>query len=248
MEKKLVRVPFEVGMAKKITNGEIEGKIVTRSGKNVRIVCFDKKSVLNRYPILALIESDEGETSYQFNYKGYTNFVGLETKFDLLFEVPEYITFRDGDVISFGNTEDSLSVGIFHENKSEATHECYVIITKFEYLVFEANALTYNNARFATEEEKQKLINALKASDEQQAKDCLKRFFGIEEKKEYEFKPKDWILCRCGKSEWTLCQFSHIHKKMKKFISVNGIFWDIAIPYNEKTKHLLGTTEDYKEE
>lgn len=76
-------------------------------------------------------------------------------------------------------------------------------------------------------------------------RDILKKYFGIEQKQEYEFKPKDWILCRCGKSEWTLCQFSHIHKKMKKFISVNGIFWDIAIPYNEKTKHLLGTTEDY---
>jgi hypothetical protein len=41
MEHKLVKVPFDVELAKKITNKECEGKIVTRSGRSARIVCFD---------------------------------------------------------------------------------------------------------------------------------------------------------------------------------------------------------------
>lgn len=67
METKMIRVPFDVELAKKITNGEVEGKIVTRNGKNVRIVCFDRKSELNKFPILALIENEKVETSYIFN-------------------------------------------------------------------------------------------------------------------------------------------------------------------------------------
>ena len=43
METKYVRVPFDVEMAKKITNGEVEGRVVTRDGRSVRILCFDRK-------------------------------------------------------------------------------------------------------------------------------------------------------------------------------------------------------------
>lgn len=41
MELKLVKVPFEVELAKKIANGEVDGRIVTDNGNVVRIVCFD---------------------------------------------------------------------------------------------------------------------------------------------------------------------------------------------------------------
>lgn len=33
----MVIVPFDVELAKQITNGEVDGKIVTRYGKNARI-------------------------------------------------------------------------------------------------------------------------------------------------------------------------------------------------------------------
>lgn len=41
METKYVKVPFEVELAKKITNGEVEGRIVTRGGRSARVVCYD---------------------------------------------------------------------------------------------------------------------------------------------------------------------------------------------------------------
>lgn len=40
------------------------------------------------------------------------------------------------------------------------------------------------------------MINALKASNNPKAKEYLKRFFGIEEKPKYEFKPFDKVLVR----------------------------------------------------
>ena len=56
METKYVRVPFEVELAKKITDKSIDGRIVTNLGKEVRIVCFD---MLNeKYPIVGLRKDD----------------------------------------------------------------------------------------------------------------------------------------------------------------------------------------------
>ena len=47
IEKKTVtRYKFDISLAKKIQNKEIEGKIVTRDGRNVRILCFDRNSIL----------------------------------------------------------------------------------------------------------------------------------------------------------------------------------------------------------
>ena len=40
---KLVRVPFDVEMAKKISDNDIEGRIETRDGRSVRIICWDAK-------------------------------------------------------------------------------------------------------------------------------------------------------------------------------------------------------------
>ena len=44
---------------------------------------------------------------------------------------------------------------------------------------------------------------ALKASKEPKAKEYLKRFFGIEEKPKYEFKPFDKVLVRDEENEDT---------------------------------------------
>lgn len=57
MENKMVRVPFDVEMANKITNGEVNGNIVTRNGRNARVICFDAHSDDN---IVALIEDEKG--------------------------------------------------------------------------------------------------------------------------------------------------------------------------------------------
>lgn len=43
METKYVRVPFEVELAKKITEKLVDGRIVTRDGRSVRVVCWDRK-------------------------------------------------------------------------------------------------------------------------------------------------------------------------------------------------------------
>ena len=241
----MVIVPFEVELAKKITNNECEGKIITRDGRSVRILCFDRKS---EAPIVSLVLVDGNEEGFHpYTLDGRWKHE-KEDKFDLMLEIPEYMTFKDGDVIAFGHTEKSIAIGIFHRNKNYKSHECYVKLDWSGGLVYDVDPLTYNNARFATEEEKQKLIDALKESKDPEAKECLK-MLGIEIKPKCEFRPKDWVLCYSD--GWNLCQFSHtkfrdIDNKLM-YVTVGGIAYEQCIPYNDKTAHLLGTDKDLEE-
>lgn len=247
MEQKLVRVPFEVDLAKRIQNGEVDGKIVTRDGRNARVVCWDRQY---KKPLISLIVWDDIEEIRSVFINGKMD-ENREDFYDLMLEIPEYMTFKDGDIIAFGNTKGNLSIGIFKKQVGAASHECYAMLSKYGILTFDVKPLTYNNARFATEEEKQKLIDALKTSNESKAKEYLKRFFGIEQKQECEFKPKDWVLIRNNsEDEWCLDIYSHKvwdkDEECYHYYCVGGWGYQ-CIPYNDQTAHLLGTTDDWEE-
>lgn len=199
MGKKYIKVPFDVEMAKRISNGEVDGKIITRDGKDVRIVCWDYKSMSGNYPLFALINGDTQEISFTYSEDGKFNVFGykVEHDLDLMLEIPEYMTFKDGDVIVFGHTEKSLAIGIFHRQQSYKAHECYVKLDWSGGLVYDVDKLTYNNARFATEQEKQKLIKALQESKNVEAKECLKKI-GIEEETKYQYKDGDLYMTPNG--------------------------------------------------
>lgn len=78
----------------------------------------------------------------------------------------------------------------------------------------------------------------------------------IEEKerkqKPSEFKKGDPVLVRVGcREDWRIAVFSRKRDTVGDFEVVYGNgcgYCGYCIPYNKKTMHLLGTTEDYKEE
>ena len=63
------------------------------------------------------------------------------------------------------------------------------------------------------------------------------------------FKPFDKVLGRncCRSGVWRVDLFSHIHKNWKLFVGI-GHTWEQCIPFNDDTKHLLGTTDMPSEE
>ena len=88
---KFKKVPFDLELAKKITNKEVKGRIVTRDGRQARIICFDRKTEASVWPIVALVTSndrgDENLEIYQAN--GNYSYVG-EKELGLQLEVPTY--------------------------------------------------------------------------------------------------------------------------------------------------------------
>lgn len=87
------KVPFDLELAKKITNKEIKGRIISQAGHQARIICFDKDGGQSDYPIVALIQIEPtDERMYTFSKEGAYS-IGNEYCRDLMIEVPTY--YRD---------------------------------------------------------------------------------------------------------------------------------------------------------
>ena len=108
--------------------------------------------------------------------------------------------------------------------------------------------LAMNIVRPATDEEKQRLFDAM-------AKKGVR--WNAEKKvvedipKPYEFKAKDIVMVRDAKERWKLMAFVAMGNGAYKYEVTNGeklSAYKQCIPYNEKTMHLLGTSNDYMEE
>lgn len=85
------KVPFDLELAKKITNKEVNGRIVTEDGLNARIVCFDLKHYGSKNNIIALIDCGDYELAPKYDPNGKVQV--MQDKYDLHLEVPTY--YRD---------------------------------------------------------------------------------------------------------------------------------------------------------
>ena len=59
--------------------------------------------------------------------------------------------------------------------------------------------------------------------------------------------PFDKVLVRDEDCYWTTNLFSHSYNGRNSVICCGGYCWKQCIPYNEETKHLVGTTDDCPE-
>ena len=93
------------------------------------------------------------------------------------------------------------------------------------------------------EDEKKKLFDALSIKGKcwNAEKKCIEDI-----KPKYTFQPKDWCLMRTASDyAWCLCQFSNMDSE--SYVAIGGAMHEYCIPYNDETKHILGTTEDAPE-
>lgn len=167
----------------------------------------------------------------------------------LLLEVPEYTTFKDGDVLSNG---DGSFIFILNMHGKYLT-SLYASLAAGTKLNISDNLAAHENYiecyRLATDSEKQKMIKALKKSENPKAKEYLKRFFGIKEEPKYDFKPFDKVLVRKeGNKKWNISLFAReivddYNGLPYKYECSNGTLWDYCIHF-EGNECLLGTTEN----
>lgn len=58
--------------------------------------------------------------------------------------------------------------------------------------------------------------------------------------------PFDKVLVRNGGSVWFAGIFSHL-RRVGGFFCTGGSLWGQCIPYNDQTRHLLRTTDNWEE-
>lgn len=239
MEKKMKRIPFEIELAKAIAKGEKDGRIITSDGSLVRILCFDKAD--SKTPIVALYthQPTQDEFLLQCSEDGIcSGSYGIK----LVIEVPDSQQFKEGDVIC-NNDEVAIYNGIDKYNNFLFT-VCMSLRDKKVSFNW-GSASLFDCARLSTEEERKDLISALMKDGSSNARKYLIRYFGID--LPYKFEPFDKVLARSTKHEvWHAAIYSHYDEKRKTHVA-NSVRFQICIPYNDQTKHLLGTTDDWSE-
>ena len=216
---------------------------MTEKGRNRAEIVYED-DLCNAYPLLVVIHSIPVLADW-FSSTGKA----FNDENRLLLEVPEYATFKDGDVLS---NEKGNYIFILNTNGKYLTSLYASFAIRGGLTISDDIAANKNNIecyRLATDSEKQMMINALKASDNPKAKEYLKRFFGIEEKPKYEFKPFDKVLVRDeDDKEWHISLFAREIVDDSDGLSYkhecsNGTLWDCCIPF-EGNEHLLGTNKN----
>lgn len=117
MEKKYKRIPFDLELAKAITKGEKEGRVVTRDSRKARVVCWDKAGKL--FPIVALLADTQfNESTAYYTEKGKRAYPGTrDCDDDLFLEVPDKFNLNEVDVETFGDVRGEL-IGICKKNET----------------------------------------------------------------------------------------------------------------------------------
>lgn len=251
METKYITIPFDLEMAKRITNKEEDGKIVTRNGESVRILAFDRKDEYR--PIIALVNNGEMEFVYALDIDGKESAGGIIGKRDLLISVPELPTFKDGDFLTSGK-----GFVFIHNGKScDIQLGAYVGETAERRIKIAETPDRWTNkntCRFSTTNEKETFLNRLQKelglqwNPETKLLEKYQNHSNSENiGKEYNLEPFQKVLCRDNvKNKWTGDLFL-FKENDGRFYCVR-FNWSYCIPYNEQTKHLLNTNENWEDE
>lgn len=149
----MITIPFDLELAKKINNGERNGMIVT-DGDNYRVEFVYHRE--ESFPILGVIHTDHGIISDWFSNNGFGG-----KNYRLKLKVPEYTTFKDGDVLS---NEQGDYLFILNTNGEYLTsfHASWkkgrgVVIPRKAH----ADCNNIEKYRLATEDERQKFIDTI---------------------------------------------------------------------------------------
>ena len=155
-------------------------------------------------------------------------------------EIDKQPEFKDGDIVVYGK-----SVAICRKIYK---HTLYFYFSTDETfgLLFDDNRVSAEGYRFANEEEKQQLFDAL--AKKNKAWDAEKKQI-VDLKPKIELKPFDKVLVRDGKNEiWEPAFFFRnlSHLNVYNYQTVGGESRVYCIPFNEETAKLIGTTDDWE--
>lgn len=151
-------------------------------------------------------------------------------------EVEKHQTeFKDGDIVVYGE-----SVAICRKIYKDTLY-FYVSINDMFGLLFNEHVVSSEGYRFATDEDKQRLFEALEK--ENKAWDNKKKEV-VDLKPKWTPKPFDRVITRTPYTPWTANFFSHIDSDgVKNCIDDKYL---MCLPYNEETAKLIGTTNNWE--
>lgn len=164
-------------------------------------------------------------------------------------EIEKQNEFKDGDIVTQGVLK-GANVCIIKKciDKIDNKYNYYASYNTQDKEI-DYNDWSYISpfAKFATDSEKQQLFNAL--AKKGKAWDAEKKML-VDLKPKVKFKPFDKIVGfeELGRGEWVCDMFSHYAKDDGRdvIIGIGGLAYLKALPFNEETAKLIGTTDDWE--
>lgn len=162
----------------------------------------------------------------------------------------EKSAFKDGDILCvIANSTDYHYILIYEGQDDEHIYRYVTMLENHSLIIKKGSYFTKPkdySMRYATDEEKQQLFDAL--AKEGKAWDSKKKMI-VDLKLKHKFKPFDKIIVleRFAAQEWVCDVFSHYSKDYvgkEIIIGLGGSTYYKALPFNEETAKLLGTTDD----
>lgn len=161
-------------------------------------------------------------------------------------EIQKQLEFKDGDIVCISGMG-YLAYGIVKSINNSSKKLEYYVLNDMSTLKTD-DWLSFEDKQIQPITETQQIILFDALAKEGKAWDAETKTLEDLPKK-CEFKPMDWCLMRdiCGEEcfAWSLCQFAY-QLESGRYEAVGSICFDECIPYNESTKHLLGTTDEWK--
>ena len=148
--------------------------------------------------------------------------------------------FKDGDIVAFGQ-----SVAICKKFENDKLY-FYACIEAAWGLILSDSVNTSLEYRLATDSEKQQLFETL--AKENKVWDAKGKQI-VDLPKKCKLKAFDKVLVKIAGRTWTADFFSHYDENDEAlpYVCIGYGRVTHCIPYNEETKHLLGTTDEWKE-
>ena len=208
----------------------------------------------SNYPIIIRLKGVEGHESLTSEGKMFVDYDGecilfpsRENRDWSKFEPT--CEFKDGDIVA---TNTGNWIGITTGGRVHSFIPTYCVLgSNSKVELYFGRKEEWSFERLATEEEKQRLFDAIKEhgykwnAETKTLEKLVKPKFDPKT-----LKPFDKVLARdTENSTWRGTLFSHYNKNngiFYPFITVGGAF-GLCIPYNDETKHLLGTSDEAPE-
>ena len=164
-------------------------------------------------------------------------------------EIEKQTEFKDGDILSNPSTAlPKNNIFIFRKFNKYKDFECHVVLTASGEIIISTSHGAWcrkdSGVKYATEEEKQQLFEAL--ANVGKAWDTEKKAV-VDLKPKWIPKPFDRVITRVDNDAiWTANIFSHIdsYGEYNTIGCVGG--YPYCLPYNKETAKLIGTTDDWK--
>lgn len=231
---KTVTIPFDLELAKKIQNGEVEGRIVNGEGTEYEIVKWDAKG---NYPLIGVYFDEETSASRGFAFTNEGKYM-KENKSridDLQLEVPEFLTIKENNtkfifIFKLYKSDDKYQVkyhAMYNTNSKTLYKDDELMVNKGDNIY----PSTPSEIVMLTEELRR--IGKKWNPETKQVEDL---------REEHVIKPLDLILVKS--TYWELCQYAFVEGGYVH--TVGGLTFREWIPY-EGNEHLLGTIVTPKE-